>query len=426
MRLTNDVFSRLDRTSRRYSSPDFNKDVLQVLGEVVSQLRDESLIEANAQIDVDGCFLRFDERDSHAMMFVAFLVDKRPIVFRLVNWTVECWIADNVDALEGLLRKNRFSDLAIEVIVQFVRDPKPALDVILCFDHPRPLDSLKQILCAAVVAKEDSEVRYHAYVDYNRVFFEPDEIFKSLGIELDVEKEPDFGKYHVVRRIYRNFRRDDRQYFPKMFGERQSKPSHIFISLEAEKRVWKEQEEGLAGFLNAVREKVGEPLRVLVNGMTASYNGYVPASFKDIDEREVEIIEQLKKLGPADTVFERVFGETVQAKIEAARSCSFYAGPLGTAAMVASLLGMPGITFHNTHFIKAVRAIDPQGSRRIDPDHIENLPDQLGVAPKFDELQTISYSIDPEYFIETARTQFVRTVLSPQARKASAKQPAAN
>lgn len=407
MKVKKSFLSALDKETRLPS----NSGTFDLIDKVLRSLGDAGELKGDAVSDREKSYLRCDGLNTSSLTLAAFLRDGRPFVlwFTVLN----CSIAVE-SSVKDLLRRLQSDGHAkggwLANVKDFLENPTQERDVIICFAHARPLDSLQETVGSAVYAAELGVNLSKVSVDFESTFFDPISIFEAVGVQVQLcgKKAP---SGHHIRRIRRNFHSEDREIFRAVFGELTPNASHIFLTVEAEKRIWKEQDEAVPQLLSRIRSNVGTPLTVIVNGMTSPFGGSPPDKFESIFQFETDIVDRIRARSPADTSFVRAFGLTIRQKLALARTCAFSIGPVGSGSIVPIILGMPGISYHNTYFLDTYLPIDPVGVMRIDESNIVNCADAIGIDPKFGSKQTTGYSIDTNYFVEVASQHFGKVAM---------------
>ena len=244
--------------------------------------------------------------------------------------------------------------------------------------------------------------------------FAPEKILETAGIDFRIVDEEFAEKAHVVSvpsrfagwRKYMNL-------IHRAYGSDAKKDiAKLLVTLELEKRIWAEQEEGISRFLTLARNHVGRPLTVFVNGMTAAANGNRFMEFDKIDMEENAIMDDIRRNSPCDTRFLRGFGKTMEEKIETLRSYGFYVGPFGSSSVISTVLNIPGVTYQNRHYINRTRK-GPKIRHRIKvpANKIRNVEDKEGIAANdgesfggtnHNEKSMVGYSINPDIFAKIA------------------------
>ncbi len=120
----------------------------------------------------------------------------------------------------------------------------------------------------------------------------------------------------------------------------------LFVSLDFEKRVWVEQEEGFLALFRALRPRARR-LAVFLNGMTGVVGAQQPealaAAFPLIAEREAAVASRWRAAMGEGFALHALNGRDIAGKVAAIRGCNAFTAPGGTAAFIATLAGLPGI-----------------------------------------------------------------------------------
>lgn len=280
----------------------------------------------------------------------------------------------------------------------------------------RPLDNLEEIVRITDDSKLHDENGKRMYLLPNRdaTIFAPEKILETAGMDFEIVDEEFAEKAHVVSvpsrfagwRKYMNL-------IHRAYGSDAKKDiAKLLVTLELEKRIWAEQEEGISRFLTLARDHVGRPLTVFVNGMTAAANGNRFSEFDKLDMEERAIMDEMKRNSPRDTRFLRGFGKTMEEKIEMLRTYGFYVGPFGSSSVISTVLDMPGVTYQNRHYINRTRKAPRIRHRiKVPANKIRNIGGKEGIAANdgescggtnHNEKSLVGYSIDPDAFCKLA------------------------
>ncbi len=180
----------------------------------------------------------------------------------------------------------------------------------------------------------------------------------------------------------------------------------VFISYEAEKRGWVEQEQAIIQLLKALKSQRPN-IEVCVNGMTdAPMNrGKTAVRYASVKEREEELIQRLVRAVP-DIRVTHLFGYTVEEKAVVLKSVDFFIAPVISAAMLPMLMDVPGVSYGVKDMIETVYTSSilkvTKETIIIDPSHVQVVSAQLGLvnhASSKGGAQCDSYSIRPDVFM---------------------------
>ena len=123
----------------------------------------------------------------------------------------------------------------------------------------------------------------------------------------------------------------------------------ILVSLELEKRIFTNQDIFISTLLSRLSERHGNILLV-VNGMTG-FEDRIEDEFGDIKQVERQLVEQVcAKLSNVSVKF--MHGKTFREKAGAYKQLDFFAAPIGTAALIPQILGIPGVVFGSAAMLK--------------------------------------------------------------------------
>lgn len=274
------------------------------------------------------------------------------------------------------------------------------------FLDPRPLDNLEEIIRNLDDALLDDTKNCCFYLrpNYNVIHFDPSIIFKAAGI-MHTLVGADFSKFQHEIKVqkkfpgWKNYIKYVHKAYQGLIGEHSNKDlSKIYITLEIEKRIWAEQIEGISQFLNRVRQELGHPLTVYINGMTSTINGKKETGYDKIFREETKIVDKICNNIALDTIIHRGSGKTIENKLIDCKDYGFYIGPFGTSALIPWLLEIPGITFHNEFMyeeIKKKKLPIIHNQIIINKKHIHDLENHEGVAPHYDKKKGHKNKIKP-------------------------------
>ncbi|MEI6158899.1 MAG: hypothetical protein WCP77_03605 [Roseococcus sp.] len=185
----------------------------------------------------------------------------------------------------------------------------------------------------------------------------------------------------------------------------------LAISLELEKRVWVEQVEALAGVLRLLQAHHPR-VALMVNGMTSPALEPNRENFADIAEQERQAIGAMLAGLPGSIPVLHLHGHTILEKSEALARANYFIGPIGSASLLPLALGIPGLVYGSAEGVKAARwMIEPRdGIRIFPPRHVTSAPEAKG-ARRYSwarGFQSISYSMDPEVFVDFVARELAR------------------
>ncbi|MBL6456381.1 hypothetical protein JMJ55_13690 [Belnapia sp. T6] len=182
----------------------------------------------------------------------------------------------------------------------------------------------------------------------------------------------------------------------------------LFVSLDLEKRVWVEQEEGFLALFQALRPRAPR-LAVFLNGMTGVIGEQGPealdAAFPAIAGRERAIMARWQDAMGEGFALHFLNGRDIASKVAAIRGCDAFAAPGGTAAFIATLAGLPGLFWSHPalfgHFASQHRGFAE--ARPIGQATIRPAPEAEGVHRyEWGGAGNLSYAIAPADFLAEA------------------------
>lgn len=404
------------------SAPDTLANQQRILSHLAALLDKASVQEAPRPLALDPA-AGFQRRDKNffEMTFLAREAGGGVLIFNIKRTSAEV-LCRFPDGKIYATNRDAFPDDQLRLATAFTPSPPGGRKLVYRFSVGRPLDSLTQIMRVLREARQPPHRDHALWLNRNQIFFDPIRLFSALGATAHEIGAAEARGAHVVEFSRNLIDSEDLDLLHQVYRP-QAIPdySRIFITLEVEKRIWREQEDALGKFLTRARTDLGRPLTVYINGMGASVNGSTGGDFGDIEEAETQAVERLAQRAPGDTQFLRGFGKTIDTKIEECRNYGFFLGPLGTSSLVPIIMDLPGITYHNRFFIDSNTMFQGHQVTRLGIEHIRNLDGFSGIAPKFDDKQNVGYSIDADFFAETAMTHFCKVraaspLLSNQSR----------
>lgn len=197
---------------------------------------------------------------------------------------------------------------------------------------------------------------------------------------------------------------------------RHADPDALFVSLELERTQWVEQGRAIAAFLNrAHRVGLGFP-RVLVNGMTAPYDGRPEAFFETIEEVEREVVAWIAEEVVYPATFETMHGRTFAEKVEAVRGVRFAIAPISSASLIVNLMGVPCVTYSNQARAEFMSWSDAPTTARLPAEIIKDRIDVSGYGRALENQvhPRVSYSILPKDFVPFAMRHMRRSGAIPE------------
>jgi hypothetical protein len=127
----------------------------------------------------------------------------------------------------------------------------------------------------------------------------------------------------------------------------------LYISYEAEKRAWIEQDDGFRAIF-ARLSTMFERIEVLLNGMTGSINGESENFFSGIRTLELDFIESIENRFPK-VQFRHLFGMSLAEKIREVSRVDYYIGPIVSAVLVPQFLRKSGYSYGNAKMLQQFR-----------------------------------------------------------------------
>lgn len=185
-------------------------------------------------------------------------------------------------------------------------------------------------------------------------------------------------------------------------------PFTVFVSYEAEKRAWLEQEEGFDLLCTALIARYGR-IRLLMNGMTAPAEGGGPDFFPQIRQAEEAVLTRLQQKHAALSV-EHLFGMTVAQKTRIIAQADFFLGPVVSAILLPMFLGVPGLAYGNRAMLSGFTDLleDYPKVRAIPASMPQDCSEDLAMV-HYDWAKGaqdgMSYSIDPQAVVAAALEQ---------------------
>lgn len=174
----------------------------------------------------------------------------------------------------------------------------------------------------------------------------------------------------------------------------------LLISLDFEKRIWVNQEDGLRKVITYLREKY-DKVTILLNGMTGTEFGYISEGIKNLINNEKIIAENI--CNELDVNLISLAGMSLSDKCDFISSSDMFIAPIGSASMLPSLvLKKPGLVVGNRSMITEPEyrqyALETVWSPPIDS--IKDMADIKGAIRWHKKKETLSYYIDPDGLLD--------------------------
>lgn len=178
----------------------------------------------------------------------------------------------------------------------------------------------------------------------------------------------------------------------------------LFVSFEFEKRVWKEQEEGIANTIRWLLAHHGSVL-LLVNGMTAPIIRPDTDAFLNIKLAEEGLIEKLKGKFGQNLHVVHLHNMSTRQKIRWSKAVDYFVCPAGTAMLFPGYLKKFGTVYGISSFVDAQRwYMNPYGGTNVIPAALVSaVSEDLALSPLHWSTGTDqgqSYSIEPNLFAQ--------------------------
>lgn len=272
--------------------------------------------------------------------------------------------------------------------------------IVRVFNNPRIWDSIYNA-CSAGVAAERAEDTYLFYtLVAEKSLLNPRVFFKNASFRPVKVDASELLTAHVVRTAHHYVDGGEiRDFMKRMLPVPTPAGRTVFISLEAEKRAWVNQRECISRFLREAR-----PDKVVFNGMASPVAGRAHCDFAEQEKHERGLIADIISSSGLSLEVVNMFGYTFHEKVNEVRKCSFFLAPGGSAFVLPSLFGIPGVVFANTTMIDWRRDLDGPSVVRVPKESITDLPDQKGLYSYTwgAANESVSFRIEEAAFLESA------------------------
>ncbi len=124
----------------------------------------------------------------------------------------------------------------------------------------------------------------------------------------------------------------------------------LYMSYEAEKRAWIEQNDGFHAIFSKL-STMFEKIEVLLNGMTGSIGGESANFFPEIRSIELAFIQSIERKFPKIR-FRHLFGMSLAEKIAEVSRADYYIGPIVSAVLVPQFLRKSGFAYGNSRMLR--------------------------------------------------------------------------
>jgi len=184
----------------------------------------------------------------------------------------------------------------------------------------------------------------------------------------------------------------------------------LAIAIELEKRIWVQQ----ISAMNALFERLLSRLpsfEVTVIGMTGSIAQQDVGKFQSIHDKEALVIQAWKDRFGDRIQFRHLFGMSLQEKIPILSRADFFVAPAGTASVIPSLAGVPGVCYSHpklrdvfrSHLAPFTGAAYICGATTTDAREVTGLIDY-----EWAKDDAFSYGIAVDDFLRECLPQFAR------------------
>ncbi|MEM7696483.1 MAG: hypothetical protein AAF318_18690 [Pseudomonadota bacterium] len=295
---------------------------------------------------------------------------------------------------------------------------------VFAFVRPRVADSLLQAAALASAHHRAGRTSVPVYTPPTRTIFDPFWAHEQLGVTTERVARTD--RCHVVmgraglanhgqinRALRTIFGRRDRaralSFAPKTRGP-------LYVSFDVEKMRWLNAVDVIDAFLQTLAENDERVSAVIVNGMTAPFDGAPPDFFDEVRAQEAVLIADLARRQPALSIM-HLFGQTMRQKVEAVRAASFFITPAGSADYLPGGLKIPGVIVGNPIRLAMPREISNRNAVDVPHDLIamEERPTGAMLHAWTERDNWKDYAIDPAPFARFAFNHYRTHVMMPAA-----------
>jgi hypothetical protein len=185
-------------------------------------------------------------------------------------------------------------------------------------------------------------------------------------------------------------------------------PLRIWLSLELEKRVCRDQEAGLATVLRQLAEThlaPHEPIGLIFSGITGTVSGHVPSSLADVIATERKAAAAIAKNIGRNVILVVASGMNLGEKIVLADHADIVLAPIGSGSIVPSLLlQKPGVVYG--YNITGYSAFAGDNTAVLDPRFLTKEPGLKGAVSRQTD-DYVSYAVDWRAVKENVLSKFV-------------------
>lgn len=276
------------------------------------------------------------------------------------------------------------------------------------FNNPRVWDSIYYACSVGVEAERGGQDYLFYNLSAEKSLLNPRVIFQKSNFRPVKVDQSELLTAHVLRAAHFNVGgKEICEFMRRMLPVDTPVKKALFISLEAEKRVWVNQRDCLSKF---IRE--AEPSRIVFNGMTAPVAGRSYCSFQEQEGHEQRLISDIMAASGWECEVVNTFGYTMHEKLHEIRKCSFFLTPGGSAFVLPSIMGIPGVISANTTMINWGRELDGDQVVRMPLGSIVDVPQEKGLYTYAwgGENESLSFQIDEGSFLDIALSHYRATV----------------
>ena len=286
----------------------------------------------------------------------------------------------------------------------------PALPVVHVFGNHRIWDAYLQVVRAGMGEERHGRTLL-AYRVPGMAVVDPATLLAGHMTVALADEAALPGAHHIQALAELNAEAGVRRYGAALMPPQHADADALFVSFELEKQQWLEQVPGIAGVLNRAHKTGTGFRRLLVNGMTAPWDGRPAGFFPPIEAAEREMIGRLEErlVAPVEVVW--MFGWTFAEKLAATRGARFAVAPIGSASLMPNVMGVPGVAYSNRDRIGWIRWLDNERMRRVPATMLNDREEVEGLGRLRANRATprVSYSIRPADFVPFAMRHYRAT-----------------
>ncbi|WP_421440657.1 hypothetical protein [Agrobacterium tumefaciens] len=276
------------------------------------------------------------------------------------------------------------------------------------FESPRVWDSI-YYACSVGVAAESQGDEYLFYsLSPEKSLINPRVVYKKSSFKAVKVDRSELLTAHLLKTAHHRVSgREMKAFLARALPRPEPDGKTLFISLEAEKRVWVNQLECLSKFIREV-----QPSRIVFNGMTAPVAGREHCNFPEQEAHEKSLIDAIMAASGWNCEVVNIFGYSFHDKLNEIRKCSFFLTPGGSAFVIPSVLGIPGVISANASMINWRRDLDGAAVARMPVEAITDVPSEKGIydyswgGPN----ESLSFHIDEATFLNVALSNYRATL----------------